>query len=266
MAGEQSGAGGDSPMLDDNLVAQIRAYFLQHPLLGRSIDEVCVALTGSYAVGLGGKGADVDALVLCPPAVYEAVKGEPEGDFPFVVGDYTVESTSDVWQKVQAYDDTTSLFIYGNLVYLLGDRALLDPLVSHCRNIPAGVLSRETERERTNLNQALYALLRSFQTEDPVARMLARAGMVRAAMRLAFMTEGSAPPYDKHLFRLLPHLMRGRSLAGLIHRFLDVSTDAAYAPVAASEDWHEMYESAAETPAFRFHDAVLRLLEPGRNE
>lgn len=267
-------------MLDDYMAGQIRAFFLQHPVLGRHEDEVCVALTGSFAVGLGGKGADIDAKVLCLPGVYTAVKrefitsgriketDEPEEEFPFAVGDYTVESVSAVWQKVQLYDDMTPLFIYGNLVYLLGNRALLDPLVSHCRSLPAAALNREAERERTSLDQALYAFLRSFQTEDSVARMLARAGMVRSAMRLAFLAEGAAPPYDKHLFRLLSRLKLGESVAGLVRHFLDEPAGASegglYADVAASADWHAMYDSAADTPALRFHAAIVRLVTAGQ--
>jgi hypothetical protein len=263
-------------MLDDATVEQLKAYFLQHPVLGRHVNEVCVALTGSLAVGLDGRGADVDAKVLCPPAVYAAVKGEliatgrigacdePEEEFPDVVGDYTLESLATVWQAVQSYADTTPLFIYGNLTYILGNRALLDPLVSHCRSIPPDVLRLETERERASLDQALYGFLRSFQNADPVARMLARAGMVRSAMRLAFLAEGVAPPYDKHLFRLLPRLEQGAPMAGLIRRFLADSADAdeatVYAQVGASEDWHAMYECAAETPAIRFRSALLSLL------
>jgi hypothetical protein len=259
-------------MLEETIASQIEAYFLHHPVLGRRVNEVCIALTGSFAFGLGGKGADVDAKVLCPSAVYEAVKaeliaagripagGEPEEEFPDVVGDYTLESLSTVWPQVERYDDLTALFIYGNLIYLLGNRALLDPLVSHCRNIPPEALSRETERERTNLDQALYAFLRSFQTADPVARLLARAGMARTAMRLAFMAEGVAPPYDKHLFRLLQRLERGKIVAGLVRRFL-ADDDGAYVQVAATEDWHAMYECAARTPAVRFRSAVLTLLD-----
>jgi|GEM_PF-6087130 len=263
-------------MLDDTTADQVRAFFSQHPVLGRYTDQVCVALTGSFAVGLGGKGADVDAKVLCPPAIYEVVKreliaggrvreaDEPEEEFTDIVGDYTLESLSTIWRKVQAYDDMTPLFVYGSLVYLAGNRDLLDPLVSHCRSVPPTVLQQEIDRERVVMGQGLYAFLRSFQNADTMARMLARAGMIRSAMRLAFLVQGSAPPYDKHLFRLLHRTTHGVQMAELIQRFAsdssDAVDDAADAAVAASEDWHAMYAAATETPAFRFHGAALRLL------
>lgn len=264
-------------MLDDTTADRVRAFFSQHPVLNRYVNDVCITLTGSFAAGLGGRGADVDVKVLCPPTLYETVKHElvaggrigetddPEEEFADLVGDYTLESLSAVWQQVQAYHDMTALFIYGNLVHLAGDRGLLDPLISHCRNVPPAVLKREIETERVTMDQALYAFLRSFQNTDPVARMLARAGMVRAAMRLAFLVEGIAPPYDKHLFRLLPRITRGQDMAELIHRFLGESSEAfeeaEYARVAAAEDWHAMYDAASDTPVAGFHNAVLRLLD-----
>lgn len=267
-------------MLDETTTAQVNAYFSQHPVLGRYSAEVCIALTGSFAVGLGGQGADVDLIVLCPPTLYDPIRRElaamgriragdaPEEELTDLVGDYTLASLSAVWQQVQAYADITALFIYGNLVYMSGNRDLLDPLVSHCRNLPPTVLERETDCERGAMDQHLYAFLRSFQNADPVARMLARSGMVRAAMRLAFLAAGAAPPYDKHLFRLLARLPAGHEVAELINRFLSESGDgsyeaAAYAGVAASRDWHEMYAVAARTPAVGFRDAVLRLTHLG---
>ena len=262
-------------MLDDTTTGRVKEYFAQHPVLSRYANDICIVLTGSFAVGLGGKGADVDAKVLCPPTVYETVKrnlitagrieeaGEPEEEFTDVVGDYTLESVSTVWQTVQDYDDMTPLFIYGSLVYLAGNRELLDPLVRHCRNLPSTVLTREIERERLAMSQGVYAFLRSFQTADAVARMLARAAMVRAAMRLSFLVQGMAPPYDKHLFRLLSQTTNGQRAAELIRQFLGESADAfeeaAYGAVAATADWHAMYEAAAQTPVIRFRNEILRL-------
>ncbi|HYG57124.1 MAG TPA: DUF4037 domain-containing protein [Symbiobacteriaceae bacterium] len=258
------------------MLNEISGYFSRHPVLSRYQDEVCIALTGSFAVGLGGRGADVDVKVLCPPDVYGAVKlslvtagriretDEPEEEFDTFVGDYTLESLPAVWAKVQAYHDMTPLFIYGNLVYLVGKRDLLDPLVSYCRHVPPAVLQREIERERTAMSQDLYGFLRSFQNGDAVARLLAHAGLIRAAMRLTFLAEGMAPPYDKHLFRLLPRAAHGQAVADLIQQFLGQSVDAieavAYAAVATTEDWHAMYAAATESPAVGFHNAVLRIL------
>lgn len=248
-------------MLTDTTARQVTAYFAQHPVLSRYADRICIALTGSYAFGLGGKGADVDAKVLCPPDVYDLIRqenGTTEEEFPDVVGDYTLECLTTIWNHVNSYAEMTSLFIYGNLVYLAGDRTLLDPLVAHCRHLPPDLLTRETEREQTELDQHLYAFLRSFQTEDPVARLLARAGMIRSAMRLTFLADGAPPPYDKHLFRLLPRTTYGRQIADLIADFLDHR--CTYAEVAATDDWHAMYEAAAETPACQFRKSIRRVL------
>ncbi|MGE5675661.1 MAG: nucleotidyltransferase domain-containing protein [Mycobacterium leprae] len=263
-------------MLDDISADQIRVYFDQHPVFSRYASQVCFALTGSYAVGLGGRGADVDVLVLCPGALYEAVKhelaaagrigegDEPEEEFADLVGDYSLESLTTIWQRVQRYDDMTALFIYGNLVYLAGNRELLDLLVSHCRQIPPAALREAVEQARGMMGQGIYAYLRSFQNADSVARLLARAEIVRQAMRLAFLGEGMAPPYDKHLFRLLPGLTPGEQLSGLIRQFLDESVEvaeaAAYGAAAATADWHAMYGVAGQTPVLRFQSEVLRLL------
>ncbi|HWI64299.1 MAG TPA: hypothetical protein VNT75_20865 [Symbiobacteriaceae bacterium] len=250
-------------MLDDNTATLVKTYFAEHPVLGTHASGVCIALTGSFAVGLGGKGADVDAKVLCPPAIYDALRregNELEEEFPTVVGDYSLESLSDVWAKVQDYSDMTPLFVYGSLVYLAGDKTLLDPLVQHCRAIPSTVLERERERERGSMGQALYAFLRSFQNDDGVARLLARAELVRAAMRLTFLADGSAPPYDKHLFRLLPQTAHGAEVAELIRRFLGEPSAAAYEAVGDTSDWHEMYRVAADTPALQLHGDVLRII------
>lgn len=262
-------------MLDDTTANQVRSFFARHPVLARYAGKVCIALTGSYAVGLGGKGADVDAKVLCPPDIYDAIRleliavgrikegDEPEEEFADLVGDYTLESTATVWQKVQTYDDMTPLFVYGYLIYLAGDRSLLDSLVNHCRSVPPAVLQREIGRERTAMAQDLYAYLRSFQNADHVARLLARAGMVRAAMRLAFLVQGAAPPYDKHLFRMLPQIATGEDVSGLVLRFLAEAADAreaaVYAAVANTSDWHAMYEAASGTPALEFHRAIEKL-------
>lgn len=248
-------------MLAQETTSCITAFFMKHPVLGDHLDDVCIALTGSYAVGLGAKGADVDAKVLCPPAVYEALKGqmELEEEFVEVVGDFTLESLGDVWSRVQAYQEMTSLFVYGNLVYLMGNRDLLTPLVDHCRAIPPAVLEQAIAQENTELSQAEYAFLRSFQTEDSVARTLARAGMVRSAMRLAFLVDGQAPPYDKHLFRLLPRTTCGRHVAALAEQFLSASDLSVYAPVGAAEDWRAMSAAAAETPAARFCERIKAL-------
>lgn len=260
-------------MLDTTMANLVRSYFAQHPVLSRYAGEVCIAITGSLAVGLGGRGADIDAKVLCPARVYEAIRQEliaagrigptdsPEEEFTAVVGDYALEPLEAAWDRVRGHDDLTQLFIYGNLRYLDGDRNLLDPLVSHCRTLPAAVLQRAIAGEQTALDEGLYAYLRSFQNADEVARLLARANMVRSAMRLAFLQAGMAPPYDKHLFRLLPDSGLGQAVAGLVRRFLQESTgdqvEALYAHVAETEDWHAMYAAAAETPAVRFQRAIL---------
>lgn len=270
-------------MLDTQLQHAVLGFFRSHPVFGLRAHQVCIALTGSYALGLGGRGADVDVKVLCRPDQYEAIcrelvaagliapGAEPEEEFTDLVGDYGLESVEAVWSRVRTYDDLAQVFVCGNLSFLAGDRELLQPLLEHCRHLPAAVLESAASQERAAFSQALYAFLRSFQNGDPVGRTLARAELLRRAMRLAFLAEGSAPPYDKHLFRLLPRLQQGPRLAELVEQFLGSAATAAhegplYAEVAAAADWHAMYAAARGTPAIVFRDAVSHFLQSGRGD
>ncbi|MGE5590034.1 MAG: DUF4037 domain-containing protein [Bacillota bacterium] len=263
-------------MLEEAAARRVLDYFASHPVFDRHRGDICIALTGSFAFGLGGKGADVDVKALAPGAAFDAIRAElaeagriakdgaPEEDLTGVVGDYSLESLEAVWERVQRYGDLTQVFIYGNLVYLDGRRDFLESLVRHCQRIPDAVLKRAVAEEQASLSQALYGFLRSFQNEDPVARNLTRAALARAAMRLAFLTEGQAPPYDKHLFRLLTRLRCGKPVAEAVLQFLTESGEsveaALYATVAAADDWHDMYAAALETPALAFRRSVHDLL------
>lgn len=263
-------------MLDNYDVDVVRKYFTRHPVLGRYLDEVCVALTGSYAFGLGGSGADIDVKVLCSQGDYDRIRHEletsgrikpdaaTEEDLDGVVGDYALEPVDGIRCKIQG-EDLTPAFIYGRLVYLMGKKDLMDTVTTLCRPLPEEVLNRGTAREGEAFFQAEYAFLRSFQTGDLVGRYLAKAGMARSAMRLAFLETAQAPPYDKHLFRLLPELEKGLEVQRVVQSFLSGAQGAEeekrYAAVAKAPDWRAMYLAAAGTPAMVFREGVLGLLD-----
>lgn len=249
--------------LDESALSVVERYFSSHPVLSRYLTQVAVCLTGSYAFGLGGQGADVDLKVIAPRTVFERIRdeliasgriapcGAPEEELVSVVGDYVLEPVEGIRDLVSDYRDLTQVFIYGHLVPLLGNSGLTSELIVHCRRIPDEVLRQERRREEDLLSDVTYAFLRSFQTGDEVGRLLARATIIRSSTRLAFLAEGEAPPYDKHLYRMLPRIKRGAQVEKAIRGFFEESQgpeDERYSAVAQAADWHEMYRAAEGTP------------------
>lgn len=262
-------------MLDQDTMRTVVRFFKEHPVLNRHLQQTSVCLTGSYAFGLGGIGADIDLKLIAPQSEFDKIRqeliaagrvgaeGDPEEELTGLVGDYCLEPLERIWETIREYRDLTQTFIYGHIVYVLGNRNLVQDLVVHCRAIPNQVFQDESHREQTRLSEAVYAFLRSFQVGDQVGRLLARSNIIRASMRLAFLTEAEAPPYDKHLFRSLPGLKRGALVTELVRRFLEESQDSEaerYGPVAASGDWHEMYQCAQGTPVMGFLAGIKALL------
>lgn len=259
--------------------AAVRNFFSSHPVFGRYLDRVCVALTGSFAYGLGGHGADVDILVVCNESDYETIRADlvlqgrigpddpPEEDLDGVVGDYALRSLESIWSAVKDYGDLDKVFVAGHLVHIMGRRDPIDEITGHCQNIPRAVLDGAVGRERASFSRDVYAFLRSFQNGDGVGRFLARAGMARSALRLAYLAEGQAPPYDKHLYALLPSLHGGAAIAALVKWFLHDTPplgsdeEQLYRGVAAADDWRQMYREASGTPVLQFRDRLLGLLE-----
>lgn len=258
-------------MLTESEAQAVRGYFTTHPVLGRYLDRISICLTGSHAFGLGGRGADLDLKVLAPPAECQEIRAAlladgritpgaaPEEELTGLVGDYALESLDEVWGAVQGYQDLTQVFIYGHLIPVLGRTDLVENLVAHCRSLPSGVAEEARRREEGRLSEALYAFLRSFQTGDVAGRLLARAGLIRAAMRQAFLADAQAPPYDKHLFRLLTGTTRGGLVGEAVRMFLRAGEGAEaeqYSLVAGSSDWHEMYLNAEGTPVMEFRNSI----------
>lgn len=261
-------------MLDENTLCAIERYFAEHPVLTKYLQRVSVCLTGSCALGLGGVGADIDLKVIAPQVEFEKIRqglistgriaasDEPEEELTGLVGDYCLEPLERVQEAVRDYHDLTQVFVYGHLVHILGNRDVAHDVIAHCRTIPEEVLQQERVQEEGRLSEAIYAFLRSFQTADEVGRLLSRANVIRCAMRLAFLAESEAPPYDKHLFRSLPSLKCGPSLAVSVRRFLQQDgEEGSYRQVAHSTDWHEMYRCAEGTPVMKFRTEVQTLLQ-----